>query len=81
MGKKPHRKNNSKNKGGKQTDAAGLARRILQFLDAHYGEEFNSKQIIKKLEIRDALTKGGVEPVLSKLVEAGSVSRNPRNYY
>ncbi len=81
MGRKSDRKNTNKNKGGKQTDAASLARRILQFLDAHYGEEFNSKQLIKKLEIRDALTKGGVEPVLSKLVEAGSVSRNPRNYY
>jgi ribonuclease R len=81
MGRKTNKKNTSKNDGGKQTDAASLARRILQFLDAHFGEEFNSKQIIKKLEIRDALTKGGVEPVLSKLVEAGSVSRNPRNYY
>ncbi|WP_339870357.1 ribonuclease R [uncultured Algoriphagus sp.] len=81
MGRKSNKKNTTKNRGGKQTDAASLARRILQFLDAHFGEEFNSKQIIKKLEIRDALTKGGVEPVLSKLVEAGSVSRNPRNYY
>ena len=81
MGRKSDRKKTSKNRGENQTDAASLARRILQFLDANFGEEFNSKQIIKKLEIRDALTKGGVEPVLSKLVEAGSVSRNPRNYY
>jgi len=81
MGRKSDRKQSGKNKGGKQSDAASLARQILQFLDANYGEEFNSKQIIKKLEIRDAITKGGVEPVLSKLVEAGSVSRNPRNYF
>lgn len=81
MGRKSDRKKSSKNKKGKQADAASLAHQILQFLDARYGEEFNSKQIIKKLEIRDAITKDGVEPVLSKLVAAGSVSRNPRNYY
>lgn len=81
MGRKSDRKKSSKNKKGKSTDAASLASQILQFLDANYGEEFNSKQIIKKLEIRDAITKGGVEPALSKLVAAGSVSRNPRNYY
>lgn len=79
MGRKSDR--NNKNKKGKTTDAASLASKILHFLDSNYGEEFNAKQIIKKLEIRDALAKGGVEPVLSKLVAAGSVSRNPRNYY
>lgn len=72
---------NNKNKKGKSTDAASLATKILHFLDSNYGEEYNAKQIIKKLEIRDAIAKGGVEPVLNKLVEAGSVSRNPRNYY
>lgn len=81
MGRKSDNNKKNTNKGGNQTDAGSLARRLLQFLDAHYGEEFNSKQLIKRLEIRDSLTKGGVEPVLSKLVEAGSLSRNPRHYY
>ena len=58
-----------------------MARRIQQFLDAHYGEEFNASQIIKRLEIRDSLNKGGVEPVLFKLVADKTISRSPRNYF
>ncbi len=81
MGRKSDKKNKSKNKGGNSNDSANLARRILQFLDAHYGEEFNSSQIIKRLEIRDSLNKGAVEPVLFELVAAGSISRTPRNYF
>ncbi|SDC60404.1 RNAse R [Algoriphagus faecimaris] len=81
MGRKSNRKHSNTQKSGKKTDAASLARRILQFLDNNYGQEFNAKQIIKKLEIRDALTKGGVEPVLQKLVDNGSVSKTPRNYF
>ena len=46
MGRKSEKKNKSKNKGGNSNDSANLARRILQFLDAHYGEEFNFSQII-----------------------------------
>lgn len=81
MGRKTDKKTKSKNKGENSNDSANLARRIQQFLDAHYGEEFNASQIIKRLEIRDALNKGGVEPVLFKLVDLGSISRTPRNYY
>ena len=81
MGRKSDRKPSKHKSGGKSDDAASLARRILQFLDAHFGEEFNSKQITKKLEIKEPLQKGGVEPILNKLVESGAVSRNSRNYF
>jgi ribonuclease R len=82
MGRKSDRKpTKNKKRGGKSEDAASLARRILQFLDANFGEEFSAKQIIKNLEIRDSLQKGGVEPILFKLVDSGAVSRSPRNYY
>ncbi|MGM0946531.1 MAG: ribonuclease R [Bacteroidota bacterium] len=81
MGRKSNRKHSNTQKSGKKTDAASLARRILQFLDNNYGQEFNAKQIIKKLEIRDTLTKGGVEPVLQKLVDNSSISKTPRNYF
>ena len=62
-------------------DSAQLARKILNFLDNNFGQEFNAKQIIKKLEIRDSLTKGAVEPVMHKLAAAGSISKSPRNYF
>jgi ribonuclease R len=50
-------------------------------LDKNYGKEFNAKQIIKKLEIRDSIAKGGVEPMLHKLAAAGNISKSPRNYF
>ena len=83
MGRKPDRKQSKKKpssqKGG--NDSASLARRLLQFLDAHFGEEFNATQLIKRLEIRDSLNKGGVEPVLHQLAAAGKISKNARNYF
>jgi len=83
MGRKSNKKQQNKNKG-KQSggkDASILAKKILQFLEANFGQEFTSKQIIKRLEIRDAISKGRVEPVLYQLVDAGKVSRSPRNYF
>lgn len=79
MGRKSN--NQQGKKGGKVMDASQLARKVLNFLDNNYGKEFNAKQIIKKLEIRDSVTKGGVEPTLHKLAAAGSVSKTPRNYF
>ena len=83
MGRKPDRKQSKKShfspKGN--NDSASLARKLLQFLDANFGQEFNAKQLIKRLEIRDSLNKDGVEPVLFKLVAEGKISRSPRNYF
>ncbi|MGY6742206.1 MAG: ribonuclease R [Cecembia sp.] len=82
MGRKSNKRGQEgKKRGGKITDAAQLARKILNFLDNNYGKEFNAKQIIKKLEIRDSLTKGAVEPTMHKLAAAGSISKSPRNYF
>ncbi|GGF35905.1 ribonuclease R [Echinicola rosea] len=81
MSKRPRKQRKGKGKPGKINNAAQLAERILHFLDSHYGEEYSLKQIIRKMNIRDKITKGGVEPVLQKLVAAGSVSKNPRNHY
>jgi ribonuclease R len=77
--RKPSKKNNSSSKGN--TDSASLARKLLQFLDANFGQEFNAKQLIKRLEIRDSLNRGGVEPVLYQLVADGKISRSPRNFF
>lgn len=82
MGRKSDKKGQrGKKSSGKVLDTAQLAKKILNFLDNHYGQEFNAKQVAKKLEIRDSLNKGSVEPILHKLVAAGSVSKNPRNYF
>jgi ribonuclease R len=82
MGRKSNnRGQQGKKTGGKVMDSAQLARKILNFLDNNFGQEFNAKQIIKKLEIRDSLTKGAVEPVMHKLAASGSLSKSPRNYF
>jgi len=81
MGRKSNNKSSNSKFGANKPDSGSLSRRILQFLDSNYGSEFNSKQIIKRLEIRDAISKDGVEPMLSRLVADGSISKTPRNYY
>jgi ribonuclease R len=81
MGRKSNNQGQNGKKSGKVIDAAQLAKKILNFLDNNYGKEFNAKQIIKKLEIRDSIAKGGVEPMLHKLAAAGNISKSPRNYF
>lgn len=77
MGRKNKQTPPSKN----TPSASQLARKIKSLLDNHFGEEYSIKQIIKKLDIRDALSRGAVEPILAKLVENGSLSKNARNQY
>ncbi len=83
MGRKSDRKHSKKNHSSPKSndDSASLARKLLQFLNANFGKEFNAKQLIKQLEIRDSLNKDGVEPVLFQLVADGKISRSPRNYF
>lgn len=81
MGRKSNNQSQKGKKSGKVIDAAQLAKKVLNFLDNNYGKEFNAKQIIKKLEIRDSIAKGGVEPMLHKLAAAGNISKSPRNYF
>jgi ribonuclease R len=81
MGRKSNNQGQKGKKSGKVIDAAQLAKKVLNFLDNNYGKEFNAKQIIKKLEIRDSIAKGGVEPMLHKLAAAGNISKSPRNYF
>jgi len=73
------KKNHSSPRGN--DDSASLARKLLQFLNSNFGKEFNAKQLIKQLEIRDSFNKDGVEPVLFQLVADGKISRSPRNYF
>lgn len=70
-----------KNKGEKVMDSSQLARTVLNFLDNNFGEEFSSKQLIKKLDLKNPASKNNVEPILQQLVKAGSISKSPRNMY
>lgn len=81
MGRRSDRSNQGRRKENKPMDAEKLARKALNFLNNHFGEEFSEKEIIKKLELRDAFSKSTIGPVLQELASAGSISRNPRNKY
>ena len=80
MGRNSRKKSTSR-KGSKSQNSVDLSRVLLKFLNAHYGEQYNAKQLIKKLEIRDSLTKGAVEPTLHRMAQDGLVSKSPRNYF
>lgn len=81
MGKRSGRKRDKKSGEKRGTDAFQLKRAIHNFLENHYGEEFSEKNIIKKLQIREALAKNGVSQILGELLEAGVISKNARNEY
>jgi ribonuclease R len=81
MGRKSDQRSPKDKKSKKGMDASQLAKTVINFLDNHFGEEYSTKQLIKKLELRDASTKAMLDTVLQKLVQSGSVSKNPRNFY
>lgn len=81
MGRKSKSKKSNGARDTSRKDSPNLSGKLIKFLDAHYGESYNAKQLIKKLEIRDALTKGAVEPALFKLADSGIISKSPRNYF
>ena len=62
-------------------DAESLARKVLQFFDNHYGEEYSEKNLVKKMGFRDTFSKTHISQVLQKLVASGTVSKNPRNEF
>jgi ribonuclease R len=83
MGRKSDKHN--KKRGGKSgksfSEGGNLSQKILNFLNNNYGQEFNAKQLINRLEIRNAEDKNEVEPILINLAQSGSVYKTPRNYY
>jgi len=64
-------------------DAASLAERSFQFLDSNYGSGSSDakKQITKKARNQRCRLQKTELSYLSKLVAAGSVSRNSRNLF
>lgn len=79
MGRKSDRKKGRRE--GKPMDSARLAQKVLDFLDNHFNEGYSEKQLIKKLELRDAASKDSFSYVLQKLTEAGSIHKSSRNEY
>lgn len=81
MGRKSGKSRQGRRQDGKKMDSAKLAQKVLDFLDNRFNEGYSEKQLIKKLELRDAFSKESLSVVLQKLKEAGSITKNSRNDY
>ncbi|MEX0883410.1 MAG: VacB/RNase II family 3'-5' exoribonuclease, partial [Cyclobacteriaceae bacterium] len=82
MRKKSGRKKSGFSGGsGKKNDPVSFGQRLLHFFDHHFGEEFSEKQLIKKLNLRDAEAKKLLSETLSELLSSASISKTPRNHY
>ena len=81
MGRRPDRNKPGGKRADKPMDAPKLANKVLNFLDSHYGEAFTDKNLIKKMELRDAFSKENIAPVLRQLEAAGSLFKDSRNRY
>lgn len=71
MSRKKHIKLKSKSRT--KYDPAKLKGQILEYLDQNLNKAYSSKQIIKRLGIRDQPSKAAVQPLLQSLENAGKV--------
>ena len=82
---------NKNNMGGKRKDrhkpksktrynAKELRNQILSFLDSNIHRAYSSKQIIKRLGIRDQPSKAAVQPLLTHLAESGKIEQIRHSY-
>lgn len=78
MGRK--RKNKHKPKARTRYNAKELRNQILSFLDSNIHRAYSSKQIIKRLGIRDQPSKAAIQPLLIHLAETGKVEQIRQSY-
>lgn len=67
--------------GGKRKfDPKQLKERIVGYLDSNMSKAYSSKQIIKRLNLRDAPSKAAVQPLLESLEQAGKIEKIRHSY-
>ncbi len=67
--------------GGKRKfDPKVIKAKILDYLDSNINKAFSSKQLIKRLNIRDASSKASVLPILEMLEREGKIERLRNSY-
>lgn len=76
MSKKKHIKLKAKSK----YNPTKLKRQILSYLDENIHKAYTSKQIIKRLGIRDQPSKAAVQPLLQSLENNGKIERIRHSY-
>lgn len=66
--------------GRRKFDAKQLKERIVGYLDSNMSKAYSSKQIIKRLNLRDAPSKAAVQPLLDSLEQAGKIEKIRHSY-
>ncbi len=67
--------------GGKRKfDPKVIKEKVLDYLDSNISKAFSSKQLIKRLNIRDSSSKASVLPVLEMLEREGKIERLRNSY-
>ena len=76
------RKNKNKHKPKSRTrfNAKELKDKIMSYLDQNTHKAYSSKQIIKRLGVRDQASKAAVQPLLISLAEAGQIEQVRHSY-
>ena len=78
MGRKKHIK--LKSKARTKYNPGQLKKQILSYLDENLHKAYSSKQIIKRLAIRDQPSKAAVQPLLQSLESDGKVEKIRHSY-
>ena len=78
MSRKKHNKIKSKKRPG--YNPSKLKGDIISFLDQNIHKAYSSKQVIKRLGIRDLPSKSAVQPLLMSLEQEGKIERIRQSY-
>jgi ribonuclease R len=74
------RKKNIKLKSKARYDPAKLKKRIIAYLDENLHKAYSSKQLIKRLGIRDQPSKAAIQPLLQSLEGEGRIEKIRHSY-
>ena len=78
MGRKKHIKLKSKSRA--KYNPGQLKKQILSYLDQNLHKAYSSKQIIKRLGVRDQASKAAIQPLLQSLEQDGKIEKIRQSY-
>jgi len=80
MSKKRKTKGSPRIGGKRKFDPKIIKAKVLDYLDSNISKAFSSKQLIKRLNIRDSSSKASVLPILEMLAREGKIEKLRNSY-
>ncbi len=80
MSKKRNKKRAPRIGGKRKFDPKVIKAKVLDYLDCNISKAYSSKQLIKRLNIRDSSSKASVLPILEMLAREGKVEKLRNSY-